>query len=90
MNLILVAVKDNALQAYQSVFNVRAEGEAIRNFQDALNDPNGRLQKHADDYDLYVLGTWDDTTGKITPEEPRQIARGKQLLINQGISITTR
>ena len=82
----LTATKDRAIDAFQPVVTVRAEGEAIRAFQDALNEPkNGNMYNHPDDYDLYVLGDFDDQTGIIHPEPaPRKIADGKQLKTRLG------
>lgn len=81
MRYILVAIRDRAIDAFQPIFNVRATGEAIRAFQDALNKPDNPMNTHADDYDLYSLGTFDDDTGQITVHtKPEQIAIGKQLL----------
>lgn len=83
MLYLLVSVRDRALNAFQPPFSVRAEGEAIRNFQDAINDTNNRhLNQHPDDFDLYVLGQFDDANGALLRfEVPKQIALGKQLKI---------
>lgn len=82
MIVILTAIRDRAVDAYHPIATVRHEGEAIRGFQDALTNPeNKTFYRHPDDYDLYVVGTMDDTTGVITPEGPRKIADGKQLTI---------
>lgn len=75
--IIVVAVKDNAIGTFQPPACVRAEGEALRGFMDAVNDPqNKQLHQHPEDFDLYRLGTFDENTGKIVSEEPVQLARG--------------
>lgn len=82
MIYVLVAIKDRAIEAFQQVFTVRAEGEAIRGFMDAINNANsGNMAKHPEDFDLFVVGNFDDDTGTITPEGPRKIGDGKQLAI---------
>lgn len=84
MKYLLVSIRDRALDAFQTPWATRAIGEAIRGFQDAINDPkNATLHAHPDDYDLYVIATFDDSTGQIeqTAEHPKQIAIGKQLKI---------
>lgn len=88
----VVAIKDRALDAFQGIFNVRAEGEAIRAFQDAINKNENPMHMHPEDYDLYVLGTYDDNTGTITPATPKQIAIGKQLSyrLNEMITVKDR
>lgn len=77
MNLILVAVKDTAVDAFQpGIHVVRARGEALRNFTDAVNDNNNKaLHQHATDFELWILGELDDNTGIITPK-PERLARG--------------
>lgn len=77
MKLLLIAIKDNAVDAYQpGVHVVRARGEALRNFADAINDPNNKqLHNHASDFDLYILGELDDQTG-IIESKPERLARG--------------
>lgn len=80
MQLILVTVYDKALGCYQPPFSVRAKGEAIRNFQDATNNPqNNQLHLHPDDFELYIIGTYDDTNARITSHEPQLLATGAQL-----------
>lgn len=80
MEYKICAIKDRSIEAYINVHVVRAEGQAIRQFMDALADQKtGTLHTHPDDYDLYCIGHYDDNTGHITPETPRKIADGKQL-----------
>lgn len=82
MKYLLISIKDRAVNAFQPLASVRAKGEAIRSFQDALNNPqNAQIHAHPDDFDLYLIGTFDDETGKIESNEPEQLALGKQLKI---------
>ena len=77
MKYILIAVRDRAVDAFQPINCVRAEGEAIRGFQDAVNDPNNRqLNQHPEDFDLYVVGYFDDQTGTLLAITPERIMRG--------------
>lgn len=78
--IIVVSVKDRLSDIYSQPMYFPTEGMAIRSFQDALGDSQNAMSKHPDDYDLYVLGTFDDQLGQFTNErQPRQIAIGKQL-----------
>ena len=83
MKYILISVKDRAIEAFQAIATVRAEGEAIRSFQDAINNPqNKQLNDHPDDFDLYVIGYFDDQTGLLERlDTPRKLADGKQVRI---------
>lgn len=80
MKYILCSIHDRSVNAYQPVYTVRAEGEAIRNFMDAIaSEQSGALHKHPDDFDLYVVGSFNDDSGEITPCQPKKIGDGKQL-----------
>lgn len=82
MIYILCTIHDRSVNAYVNLHCVRAEGQAIRQFMDAMNDPQaGSMHKHPDDYDLYRVGTYDDETGQCTAEPLKKIADGKQLAI---------
>lgn len=78
MKFTLVAVKDNAVESFQPVNTVRARGEALRGFIDAVNNPqNQQLHAHPEDFDLYVIGYFDDQTGILERvEQPERIMRG--------------
>ena len=70
MNKIIYAVKDLALQAFGNPFFLRAKGEAIRSFQDEVNNKNDKsaIAAHPEDYELHQLGTYNDETGEITTD----------------------
>ena len=80
MNFILIAIKDTAVDAFQPGLHVvRARGEAMRNFSDAVNDQNNKqLNHHAEDFELWILGELDDQTGVIT-SKPERLARGQDV-----------
>jgi hypothetical protein len=82
MKAEILAVHDRAAECYGRPFFVAALGQGIRSFSDEINNPQGEFGKHADDYDLFHIGTYDDVTGKVTSlETPKQLAIGKQLKI---------
>lgn len=62
----VVVLYDNVANAYKDPFYPPTRGVALREFQDAVNNPqNAQLHNHASDFDLYVIGTWDEQTGKL-------------------------
>lgn len=85
MILEMCAVKDRALNAFMRPWFAQSLGQAIRMFTDEINNPQGELNKHPDDYDLWHLGTWNDDTGLMNPntEAPKQLAIGKQVRFTQ-------
>lgn len=75
----MMAIKDRALDAYMRPFFAHSVGQAVRMFQDEINNNQGEMHKHPDDYDLYHLGLWDDKTATFAAcEAPEQVAIGKQ------------
>lgn len=80
MKYLLVSIKDRAIEAFQPLGNCRAQGEAIRTFKDILADTSSPHGRHPDDYDLYLVGEFDDQTGYIEPTHPPQkLADGKTI-----------
>lgn len=80
MIYIACAILDRSVNAYINLHCVRAEGQAIRQFMDAIaNKDSGMMHSHPDDYDLYRVGTYNDDNGELTPEPKKKLADGKQL-----------
>lgn len=80
MKLEIFAVKDRAIDAFMTPWFAQTVGQAIRMFQDEINNQQGQMHKHQDDYDLWHIGTWTDN-GALQQLEGgiKQIAIGKQL-----------
>lgn len=79
----LFVIKDRAVDSYNMPFAQGSSAEAVRNFKDQVNDDpkTNSIAKHPDDYDLYLIGTYDPDTGTINPEQhPQLVARGKDLV----------
>lgn len=78
---VIVSIRDRAADAFGRPAFVPSQGTAIRSFQDEVNrqDANNEMNRHPDDFDLYILGHFDDQTGHFDAHEPRQIAIGKAL-----------
>lgn len=81
----IAAIKDRAADAYLRPIFTNTAGQAIRIFQDEVNRnaEDNIMYKHPEDFDLYLLGEYDDSTGLLTAKErPEQIAIGKNAKIN--------
>ncbi|AXH75298.1 MAG: nonstructural protein [Microviridae sp.] len=72
-----VSVKDRAIDAFNTPIFVKAVGEATRSFVDECNNKESNLNKHPEDFDLYQVGTFDDSTGSFQPCAPKLIARAQ-------------
>lgn len=78
MKMITVAIKDRALDAFMRPFFAQTRGQAIRMFNDEINNNQSPMFNHPDDYDLYFLAEWDDSTGEFkNAGMPEQLAIGK-------------
>lgn len=81
MKLIMFAVKDLAVQAYQVPQFVAHFGGAVRWFKDQCNKPDTAFGQHPEDYECHELG-WFETDGgaALFSSAPGAIVRGKDLV----------
>lgn len=61
----MFGVYDLKACAYLQPFFSGNSGSAMRAFSDAVNDGTSPIAKHPADYQLFELGTFDDSTGSI-------------------------
>lgn len=79
----ILTVKDRALDIYNLPFTQQTVAQAVRGFTDEVNSDPSRsgVAQHPDDYDLYLIGHYDDTTGALHPlEQLELVVRGKDLI----------
>lgn len=77
---VMVAVRDRVADVFNTPYSVPHVGMAVRSFSDEVNraDEANMLYKHPDDFDLYQIGTYDDSTAMITQDvQPRQLVLGR-------------
>ena len=82
MILFVVSVKDRAADVFNRPFFVPHRNVAIRDFTDEVNRvaADNQLNKHPDDFDLYLLGEFDDARGVVLNSEPQVLVRAKDVL----------
>lgn len=85
MKLIVVAVRDRAIDAFMRPFFAQSVGQAVRSFTDEVNraSDDNNLYRHADDHDLYKLGVFDPASGEFSELTKEQIAIGKNVKIRK-------
>lgn len=76
---LICAVRDRAIDSFGTPIFVSARGEAMRSFVDTVTDPQSPFYKHPEDYDLYLLGAYDDATGELIPEKPSMLMTAKEI-----------
>lgn len=78
MKHAIMSVRDLATESFGRPFTVPHIASAHRSFSDEANNSESEIAKHAEDYELWCLGTFDDTTGQLITEHER-IARATDL-----------
>lgn len=82
MEKVVCAVRDSALAAFMNPFCSPSTGGAVRAFSDEVNRPESEMGKHPEDYELWNLGFFDESTGKFDcPGGPVLISRGKDVRV---------
>lgn len=81
MNLVMVAVRDSATEMFGRPFFVQNSRVAVRSFTDEVNrtDVQNELNKHAEDFTLFELGTFNDSNGEFSPNIV-QLVRAKDVI----------
>lgn len=67
------SIYDAVALVYAPPFVMNEEGEAVRVFADMANQADNRIGQHATDYTLFYIGTYDDSTGVVTPEDHKSL-----------------
>lgn len=72
--LKVLAVWDSALQAYARPLFVPQVAVATRSFRDEVNRaaPDNQLHQHPDDFELHVLGLFNEETGVFSGVDKRE------------------
>lgn len=81
MKMYVCAVRDRAADSFGTPIFVPAIGVAQRSFVDEINKKDSQWHDHADDFDLYAIGTYDTDTAALESETPRQLLIGKEVLV---------
>lgn len=76
----MFTIRDTKGEIFHKPFFNNSHGEAERNFRELTKDEKSMISKYPEDYDLYFLGTYDDSTGKMTSlETPQHIVKAVNL-----------
>lgn len=66
-------VQDLKIGAFIMFFPAPTEGAACRSMEDLTRQERHPFNLHAEDFNLYELGTFDESTGELRPVELRSI-----------------
>lgn len=87
MELVIVAVYDLAVGAFGRPVFVRSKGEALRSFQNEVNkaasvEGASAVADHPEHFQLFFMGTFDDSEGRFTtPEFPEKLVDAHALKV---------
>lgn len=76
MKLNAYTIFDTASGVYMRPFFAAADGEALRGFKDIATDATHQVGKHPEDYTLFRLGSFNDTTAALQGEAPEKLMTG--------------
>lgn len=81
------SVYDKVLGEYMTPFFAKNVGLALRSFQDLVRDNRSVVAQHPADFVLYQIGTFEGTSGALSPCEPQHVANAVDFIppeVNNG------
>lgn len=78
METLCFSVYDAKAQVFSNPMYARTRGEAVRSFIDAVNAENHEFRRHAEDYTLFLVGSFDVVTGCFTAMTPESMGNAMQ------------
>lgn len=79
----IFCVYDSKVEAYLNPFYMATKGQAIRAITDTLADDNHQFSRHPEDFTLFELGEYDDSTGCMVMHDSK-ISLGNMLEFKGG------
>lgn len=80
----IYSVYDSKAEAFLPPFFAKTDGLAVRMFSAAANDQEHNFWRYAEDYTLFQIGTWDQTTGTLYASEANRTL-GQALLFREDV-----
>lgn len=74
----IYAIRDIKAAHYGIPFFLPSNGIAIRSFSDLANDPKTTINKHPDDFQLFVIGEYDDNSGELVSLKPEFLSNASE------------
>lgn len=75
MRMLVCSVFDSALGSYANPFAVPTAAFAERSFHDEVNNAKSPMYVHPDDFSLYMIGHFDQDTGRLEPMDAMMLCR---------------
>lgn len=74
------SIYDKKAQAFYDPFFARFNGEASRHFEDIVAKPGSLFAKHAEDFALWCIGTFNSTHGSIEGFKPEFVCNASDFV----------
>lgn len=68
MKFKIFSIYDSKAESFNTPMFLPAEGQAIRTFEDAVNEKGSPMNTHPEDYTLFLLGEFDTDLGSVEAE----------------------
>lgn len=80
MILKMYSVYDRKTEIHHPPAFCHNTGHALRFFTDVFTSPDNVFGKHAEDYQIFEIGTFNDEDAKLTACTPHLITSGAELM----------
>ena len=88
MKLELYTIYDSKEEIYYRPLFFLNDGTALRTFEDMTNDKNSKISKHPEDYTLWHLGSYEDSSATLTPLKTKKcLAHANEHLYTQPLEV---
>lgn len=77
---IAFTIRDKIAEVCELPVFATTRGEVMRDFKTIINKKDTKFGSHPADYDLYEVGTYDISTGKLSSIDPKFLANGNDFL----------
>jgi len=79
MKIRIYSIYDKAAQYYNRPFYAHNDAVALRSFRALRLDYESEIHRHPEDFSLFYLGTFDDSSGLFVWDDTKCIARAHEL-----------
>jgi hypothetical protein len=88
MKLELYTIYDSKEEIYYQPFFLLNDAVALRQFGDMANEETSKISKHPEDYTLWHLGSYEDSSATLTPLKTKKcLAHANEHLYTQPLEV---
>lgn len=81
MQLSIFTIYDEKAKAHLMPFLMNRSEQALRAFQDCINNPEHTFNKHPSDYTLFIHGSFEDENAEFTLQSaPKPLGNGVEFI----------